>query len=98
MNTFVNKYVYISIVNYNKSEKTISCIRSILKSTYDKFKIIVVDNCSSTGSLEVLQNWILINNKDKIIKLLRNNKNGGYSYGNNKAIYSIIFNRYKKPL
>lgn len=41
--------------------------------------VIVVDNCSPDDSYE----WLLTNNKDVNITILKTDRNGGFSYGNN---------------
>ena len=81
-------YVYILILNYNAYVKTIDCVNSILNSNYKNYKIIIIDNNSSDTSFDYFTKWINLNNFNSI-ELIRNDKNGGYAYGNNKAIKII---------
>ena len=73
--------IAIVVLNYNGKENTLACINSIKKlnkSNY-KVKLIVVDNASNDGSSEALS-------KIKDIMLVKNDKNLGYSGGNNIGI------------
>lgn len=45
--SIMNPLVYIVILNWNKNEQTLDCIRSVLKSSYPNYKISVIDNGSS---------------------------------------------------
>ena len=47
MNMQEDKFVVIITLNYNQSKMTMDCVDSILKSTYNNYKLIVVDNGSN---------------------------------------------------
>lgn len=49
--------VYIILVNYNNINDTIQCVLSLDALTYQNFKMLLVDNCSTDESLQVLNNW-----------------------------------------
>jgi GT2 family glycosyltransferase len=51
--------VYIVILNYNGWKDTIECLESVLKSNFNNFQIIVVDNDSENNSLEYIKSWAL---------------------------------------
>ena len=69
------------IVNYNDSNRSMKLTKRII--SYDNIAhVIVVDNCSTDNSLEVLKSFI----NEKYI-LLESEKNGGYGYGNNLGIH-----------
>ena len=53
----INKKVYIIILNYNGWQDTIECLESVLKSSYDNYQIIVVDNNSPNNSMDYLIKW-----------------------------------------
>ncbi len=72
--------VSIIVLNYNAGELLLNCIRSIKKSTYDNFEIIVVDNISHDNS------HIKCKEEFPDIKLIQNKKNLGYCGGNNIGI------------
>jgi len=49
--------IYIVLINYKGHEDTIECIESILKSKFQNFQIIVIDNSPDYVSLEELHKW-----------------------------------------
>ncbi|MEH1766294.1 MAG: glycosyltransferase family 2 protein [Nostoc sp.] len=70
--------VSIILVNYNGAEILVDCLNSIKKFIdIPKYEIIVVDNASSDGSVE------LIAEKFPEVSLLRQHKNSGFGAGNN---------------
>ncbi len=72
--------VSIIIVNYNTKELLKNCINSIYKNTHDiNFEIIVSDNGSVDGSIEMLKELF------PDIILLENNANLGFGKANNIA-------------
>lgn len=84
MVTLGKNQVCIIILNFNKSNITIDCIKSIKKNTvYPNYKLILVDNGSDKKELRKLK-------RVKGIDLIENKKNFGFSKGNNIGIdYSI---------
>jgi GT2 family glycosyltransferase len=72
--------VSIIIVNYNTADLTRNCINSIYSMTKDiSFEIIVSDNGSSDGSIE------MIKSEFPNVVLIENNKNLGFGAANNRA-------------
>ena len=71
--------VSIIIVNYNGKNLLKKILASIDKSSYKSYEIIIVDNNSSDGSQE------FVKNNYKMVKLVANKKNLGYS-GINSAL------------
>ena len=80
-----NKLTYIIVLNYNSSECTIQCMKSLLQLINSRFKIIIVDNFSSDSSLIHIKEWIRDKNKS-YFKIIKNKFNYGYSKGNNIGI------------
>lgn len=75
--------VSIIIVNYNTKGLLENCIRSIIKTTKEvTYEIIVVDNNSTDGSPDMVQNLF------PHIRLLSNKENIGFSCANNMAYRS----------
>jgi hypothetical protein len=72
--------VSIIVLNYNAGELLLNCIKSIKKSTYKNFEIIVVDNISRDNSHERCKEEF------PEIKLIQNERNLGYCGGNNVGI------------
>lgn len=48
--------IYIVLINYNGWEHIVECVESVFKSTYRDFKIIIIDN-NSTSGLEIEQQF-----------------------------------------
>lgn len=73
--------VSIIIVNYNTKDFLRNCIKSVFKHTTDvEFEILVSDNGSTDGSLEMLS-------KDfSKVKVIANGKNLGFGAANNRAL------------
>ncbi len=76
----------IAIINYNKYEKTIECIKSIFKTAKAEYKIYLLDNASQNESLEVLQNEY---ENEPRVKLFSSKTNLGYANGNNLLLDEI---------
>ena len=72
--------ISIIILNYNGSKYIERCIESVLKSEYDNFELLIVDNNSTDESMDIINT---VFNNDYRIKLIRNNKNLGFAEGNN---------------
>lgn len=75
-------FVSVIVVNYNGTEYLPTCLDTLQGSTYPKesFEVIVSDNNSKDGSLDLLQSqysWI---------RVLENRRNLGFASGNNVAI------------
>jgi teichuronic acid biosynthesis glycosyltransferase TuaG len=79
----MNIFISVVIPAYN-SERTIDkTISSVLNQSYDKFEIIIIDDGSQDNTVEVVNT---IANKDKRIRLFRNEKNLGVSATRNRGI------------
>ncbi len=73
--------VIVPLYNYRKYIGY--CIQSILNQTYTNFELIVVDDCSTDNSYEKAKKF---ENKDKRVKVIKLNKNYGYSKAKNEGI------------
>lgn len=51
----------IVVPSYNTGEKLRICLESILSQTFKSFKIVVVDDCSTDGSLEIAKQFVEAN-------------------------------------
>ena len=74
--------VSIIILNYNAGQILLDCFESVVKTNYDNFEIIVVDNASEDKS------YMKCKEKFERIHLIENEKNLGYCEGNNVGIKS----------
>lgn len=77
--------ITIIILNYNGIEDTTNCLSYLLKTKYPHFKIIVVDNGSLHNEAALLSKKF----KSKKIQFIRNEKNYGFSQGNNKVLQDV---------
>lgn len=74
--------VSVIILNFNSKEYLENCIDSIKNANYSNIEIIVVDNNSTDDSGK------LAKQKFQDIKLIENDKNLGFSEGNNVGLHS----------
>lgn len=82
------KKVWAILVNWNRPNDTLGCVRSLLlnKDGFD-LKVLIVDNASSDNSVKMLSRAF---SKNKEIKMLKSNKNLGFTGGNNLGIKYAI--------
>jgi len=78
--THANAKVTIVILNWNGKDDTIECIRSLTHIKYPNYKILLVDNGSTDGSVECFKN------RYHGIEIIENRENLGYAEGNNVGI------------
>jgi GT2 family glycosyltransferase len=67
------------ILNYNGKDYLANCLSSVLDSDYPNFEIILVDNDSTDGSLQIADNFL---RKNLAFSIIRNSINLGYAEGN----------------
>ncbi len=72
--------VFIVILNYNRKDFLKKCLDSVYKTTYPNFEVVLVDNNSKDGSLEMAMTGY-----SRFI-FIKNEENLGYAAGNNKGI------------
>ena len=79
-----NPLVSVILPTYNREERVLFAINSVLNQTYSNFELIIIDDGSNDKTSEVLQSL-----NDERIKLILNNQNEGVSrsrnYGLNEA-------------
>jgi len=76
----ISPKVSIIILNYNGLEFIENCLSSVFKTDYANFEVILVDNASRDGSLEVAE---MLFGKDPRLKIIKNYENLGFAGGNN---------------
>jgi glycosyltransferase involved in cell wall biosynthesis len=69
------------ILSYNYRGYVVEALRSALAQSFQDFEIIVVDDCSTDDSVEVVGSFT-----DRRIQLLRNEKNMGGAFSYNRAV------------
>jgi GT2 family glycosyltransferase len=94
--------VSIVILNWNGKKDLGKCIKSIWANTsYKDFEVIVSDNGSTDGSVEILES---LKKKGRVHKIVLNGKNLGFGGGNNQGIevaegeFLILLNNDTEPL
>jgi GT2 family glycosyltransferase len=79
-----NPKVFIIILNFKGYADTANCIKSLQKSTYSNYEIILIDNASTDDSPQLLLKTF------PNIHFIQSKYNGGYAYGMNLgAKYAI---------
>jgi GT2 family glycosyltransferase len=72
--------ISVSVVTWNSKGFIEKCLQALLRQKKVETEIIVVDNCSTDGTIELIQEY------SASIKVVQNSENLGYSGGHNKGI------------
>ncbi len=75
--------VSIAILTLNGSEHTRACLESIERSTAEPYELLLVDNGSSDGTVELLRDYAATRSH---VRLVLNGANRGFAGGNNQAL------------
>ena len=78
----MNNIIFIPAISiiiplYNAEKYIAQCLRSILSQTFQDFEVIVVDDCSTDHSIDIVEK--IIESHNEKIKLIKNRKNSGGS-------------------
>ena len=73
--------VSIIMPSYNTEKYIADSIESVLNQTYKNWELIIVDDCSTDGTDEIVRRF-----KDKRIKYIKNKRNYGAAVSRNKAL------------
>lgn len=74
--------VSVIMSNYNTPEDYLkSAIESILNQSYQNFEFIIIDDCSTDNSLQIIESY-----SDKRIKIIKNEQNLGITKSLNKGL------------
>ena len=79
----MNELVSIITPSYNSAKFIRETIDSVLAQTYPYWEMIIVDDCSTDGSVEIIGKYIIKDNRIKLIKL---SNNSGPAIARNTAI------------
>jgi len=85
--------ISVLITSYNREKFISQAIESVLNSTYQNFELIIVDDKSSDGTFDIIQQY----KSDMRIRIFRNDKNLGQFINRNKAA-SYATGKYLKYL
>jgi len=72
--------VAIVVLNWNRWQDTVECVRSLYHLTYPNYEVVVVDNASTDGSVAHIQE------ECRNVTIIRTQSNLGYTGGNNVGI------------
>lgn len=79
----MEELVSIITPSFNCSQYIASTILSVQVQSYSNWELLIVDDCSTDNTLQVLNAFL---NKDQRIKLFRNSTNRGASFSRNRAL------------
>jgi glycosyltransferase involved in cell wall biosynthesis len=86
----MNDTISVIIPNYNKKEYIQQCINSVIAQTYRPIEVIVIDDCSSDGSIVILED---MERRIPELRVIRQEKNCGVSTARNTGI-SVASGKY----
>ena len=75
--------ISVLMPNYNCERYIRKAIESILEQTYEDFELIIVDDCSTDGSWQIIQEYV---KKDSRVRAYKNEKNQGIPKTRNRAV------------
>lgn len=81
-NERIPNLVSIIMPSYNTAQYIEKTIKSVLDQTYTNWELIIVDDCSTDNTDEVVKNYLT----DKRIKYLKNEQNSGAAVSRNRAL------------
>lgn len=84
MNSNALPLVTAIVVNYNQSRWVVELLESVKQQTYPNIQLVVVDDCSSDTSVQIIQDWLDKNCPDA--KFIRHARNEGVCRSLNDAL------------
>lgn len=78
----MNELVSIIMPSYNTAEFIEESINSVINQTYTNWELIIVDDCSTDGSEEIIKKFT----QDERIKFYKNERNSGAAISRNYAL------------
>ncbi|SFM27296.1 Glycosyl transferases group 1 [Gracilibacillus orientalis] len=75
--------VTVIIPVYNAEKTVQTALDSIINQTWSKLEVLVVDDCSTDNTVQVVEQYV---QKDQRIKLLKNSENAGAYIARNRAL------------
>ena len=78
-----NPLISVVMPNYNGKKFVSEAIQTVLDQTYRNYELIIVDDCSTDNSVEIIRDFI---KQDNRITLITNAENHGVSFARNLGI------------
>ena len=82
----MDKLVSVIITTHNRKELLCRAIDSVLNQTYKNIELIVIDDASSDGTNEVVENYILLNTIPITYQFIEKKDSKGGNYARNRGI------------
>ncbi len=83
-------YLTVVIINYRTAGMVIDCLESLIPEIdSDNSRIVLVDNASGDGSIEVIEDWLANNDTNSLVIFVKSSTNSGFSSGNNIGIKTV---------
>lgn len=76
--------VYVIVITYNGRHHLELCLPSLLKTTYSNYRIVLLDNASTDGASDYVENAF------PCVTIIRNQNNYGFAKGNNIAMAQAL--------
>src|SRR5256885_10350008 len=59
----------VSVVTpvYNGAEYLVECIKSVINQPYENWEYVIVDNCSTDGTLEIARNYEALDSRIRVV-------------------------------
>lgn len=81
----ISDLVSIVTPSYNSSNYIIETLNSIVSQTYTNWELLIVDDCSTDDTVEVVKEYISEHKEDRI-RIFVNEKNSGAAFSRNRAL------------
>ncbi len=83
----MGELVSVIVASYNNALFIEETIESVINQTYTNWEMIVIDDCSSDNSVEIIEKYA---QKEPRIKVIINSKNLGVAQSRNRAIKAAV--------
>lgn len=84
-----NPLVSVIVITYNSASTIVETLDSIKEQTYNRIELIVTDDCSTDGTIKIVESWVKENGfKFERVDVLTSEKNTGVSGNVNRGICS----------
>jgi len=80
--------LHVVLLNYKTPDLIVDCLRSIDREDLGDGQVIIVDNASNDGSIEIINNAIYEEKWNEWVSIIESSVNGGFAAGNNLGIES----------
>lgn len=85
MNTNKNPKILVIIPIYNRGRFLKNAIESVLNQTYNNLHLVMIDDASTDGSIEIAEKYAHLDN----VTLFKNSQNMGCYYSRNTGLYEF---------